>query len=350
MALKIIRFKKRIRLLLRYAIIHFLLATVGGVILVISISRDANHFVAILIFCSTIAFTSSIIVGLDRIFRMIFLRRINFLVIQLIRLIVITILVLLILGIFHYLREGHFILMPEHINIFFDFLGYSSIISLFISLLVIFNRMIGYGIVVKYMSGKYHKPKEEERIFMFLDLKASTTIAEQLGNKRYFSLVNDVLFDITNIIIENDGEIYKYVGDAIIITWTVKKGTKNNNCLHVYFEIDEKLKKRAKKYIDKYGVQPELKAGVHVGKVIVGELGDFRSEIAYMGDVVNTASRIQVECNALDVNILFSGELNAILEQPTILIINKVATLQLRGRHTVTQLYNAAIPLDAFST
>ncbi|HTM93239.1 MAG TPA: hypothetical protein VL095_12520, partial [Flavisolibacter sp.] len=43
------------------------------------------------------------------------------------------------------------------------------------------NHLLGEGVLWKFISGKYHQPREEERIFMFLDMKSSTTIAEQLG-------------------------------------------------------------------------------------------------------------------------------------------------------------------------
>ena len=48
------------------------------------------------------------------------------------------------------------------------------------------NHLLGEGILWKFIRGKYHKPREEERIFMFLDMKSSTTIAEQLGHVRFY--------------------------------------------------------------------------------------------------------------------------------------------------------------------
>ncbi len=345
MPLKKIRLKKRLRLVLRYAFLHFVLATLGGVILLLSMSRGINQVSALLIFSSTIAITSIFIASLDRVFFMIRIHNIPFIFLQLIRMFVITILVLIVLGVFHYFREGNFILRPQQLNVFFNFLAYSSLVSLVISIMVIVNRMLGYGVLIKYLYGWYHLPREEERIFMFLDLKSSTTIAEKLGNKRFFSLINDILFDITNIIIENEGEIYKYVGDAIIISWSIKKGIQDNNCIYVYFEIEDRLRKRAKKYMEKYGITPEMKAGVNVGHVIVGELGDFKSEIAYMGDVVNTTSRIQTECKTFNVDILFSGELNNILQKPIDLHIKKITTIQLRGKNKETELFNAVLPI-----
>ena len=50
---------------------------------------------------------------------------------------------------------------------------------------------------------------------MFLDMKSSTTIAEKIGNTQYFNLISEVFGDITDPILETDGELYQYVGDDI---------------------------------------------------------------------------------------------------------------------------------------
>jgi class 3 adenylate cyclase len=56
--------------------------------------------------------------------------------------------------------------------------------------------------------GQYHQPRQEERIFLFLDMKSSTTIAEKIGNEQYFRLLHDVFSDIAESIAEFEGEIY----------------------------------------------------------------------------------------------------------------------------------------------
>ena len=47
------------------------------------------------------------------------------------------------------------------------------------------NNKFGQGVFWNILRGKYNTPREEQRIFMFLDLNASTTIAERLGDKKY---------------------------------------------------------------------------------------------------------------------------------------------------------------------
>jgi len=85
------------------------------------------------------------------------------------------------------------------------------------------NDKFGSGILLKFLAGNYHQPKKEERIFMFMDMRSSTTIAEKIGNEKYFNLLNDVFADITNTIINYEGEIYQYVGDEIVISWSIKR-------------------------------------------------------------------------------------------------------------------------------
>ena len=168
---------------------------------------------------------------------------------------------------------------------------------------------LGLHVVANFFTGKYHKPKEETRIFMFLDMKSSTTIAEKLGHVRYFDLLNQYFKDMSPSIIATSGEIYQYVGDEIIVSWRPKNGLRNNNCLQCFFKLKAAFRGLADFYIEKYGHVPEFKAGFHVGKVTTGEIGSIKKEIVFSGDVLNTTARIQELCNKLHVDNLVSDEL-----------------------------------------
>ena len=62
-------------------------------------------------------------------------------------------------------------------------------------------------------------------------------------------------------------------------------------------------------YENNYGFVPFFKAGVHLGEVTVSEVGIIKREIAYHGDTINTASRIQAQCNKYGKRLLISGQL-----------------------------------------
>ena len=59
------------------------------------------------------------------------------------------------------------------------------------------DRILSPGVLVSYLLGRYHRPHREARIFMFLDLKSSTSLAEELGHEAYLGLVNAFFRDIS---------------------------------------------------------------------------------------------------------------------------------------------------------
>ncbi|MDL5512259.1 adenylate/guanylate cyclase domain-containing protein [Arenibacter sp. M-2] len=204
------------------------------------------------------------------------------------------------------------------------------------------NEILGKGILWRFILGHFNSPKEEERIFMFLDLKGATTIAEKMESKLFFEMLKEVYYDISTPILESDGEIYQYVGDEVIITWPIEKGLKNNNCLMSFFRIEKKIQEKKLKYLKKYGVVPSFKAGIHLGKATVGEIGVIKKEIVYSGDVLNTTSRVQDLCNYFDVKILISNTLLQLLQIRGKYINIPIGEISLRGKENKIALSTIA--------
>lgn len=202
------------------------------------------------------------------------------------------------------------------------------------------NHLLGEGILWKFMWGKYHKPREEERIFMFLDMKQSTTIAEQLGHVRFYSLLNEVFHEISEPVLQTRAEIYQYVGDEVVLTWEVNDGLQNSNCLKTFFMFRERLLKNQGNYLKNFGVKPEFKAGLHFGKVISAQIGDLKREIVYNGDVLNTTARIQNECNKYNRDCLVSGALMHRLKQANGFKWERIDAVTLRGKETAVELFS----------
>ncbi|MGD1959973.1 MAG: adenylate/guanylate cyclase domain-containing protein [Fulvivirga sp.] len=171
------------------------------------------------------------------------------------------------------------------------------------------NDKFGQGLLLAFISGKYHSPRQENRVFMFLDLMSSTQIAEKLGNTQYYNLLRDFYADITNSIIYNGGEIYQYVGDEVVISWRYEIGVLQNKCITYFYDIRSKITAMEDKYQIKYNLLPDFKAALHYGNVTAGEIGIIKRDIAYSGDVLNTTSRILSKCNEFKEKLLISGKL-----------------------------------------
>ncbi len=194
------------------------------------------------------------------------------------------------------------------------------------------NDKFGQGVLWKFLTGKYYHPRDEERIFMFLDLRGSTTIAEQIGNKPFFDLLKELYHDITAPVIRSLGEIYQYIGDEVVISWPVARGLRDDNCIQCFFRIQDALAKRKAQYQQKYNITPSVKAGLHLGTATVGEIGVLKKDIVYSGDVLNTTSRIQGECNKYEVDLLVSGELLGRLKNTSDYATRPIGEIQLRGK------------------
>lgn len=201
------------------------------------------------------------------------------------------------------------------------------------------SERFGPGGFSGYIFGRYHKPKTEMRIFMFLDIKGSTHIAEKLDNVQYFDLLDKFFRDITNSIVITKGEIYQYVGDEVLVSWTLKNGLRHAHCINCFFDIKRVMRKKKEEYLETYGVFPEFKAGFHFGEVMAGEMGVVKRDVVYSGDVLNTASRIQELCNNYNVDLLISKRLLNEITLPEILESRPIDTIVLRGKKTKIDLY-----------
>jgi len=234
-----------------------------------------------------------------------------------------------------YLHGLAFFALSKMAVVYFVFWG---IVTLFTLFFLQINDKFGPGMFLKFLAGKYYQPIEEERIFMFLDLKSSTSIAEKIGNKRYFNLLNDVFTDITDSILTSGGQIYQYVGDEVVISWDLVKGMDHANCIQCFTRIKNDLLKRGNYYLNRYGIQPNFKAGLHLGKVTVGEIGSIKRDIVYSGDVLNTTSRIQEQCRHYKVDFLVSTDALTVLDSQLPYKVVPLGNIELRGKSNAVEI------------
>ena len=217
-------------------------------------------------------------------------------------------------------------------RVFWVFIAYFGVFSLVFSFLKIVRERFGRGTFLKILVGKYARPKEENRIFMFLDLRASTTIAEQMGNLSYSAFIRDCFLELNAIVSNYSAEIYQYVGDEAVLSWKYTTGVRRNNCVALFFEFRSRLKRRSHYYQDKYGWIPEFKAGLHGGRLVVVEVGSVKKELAYHGDVINTTARIQDQCNRYGMDLLISQQLLQDLTLNGQYELEEIGSLILKGK------------------
>ncbi|CAH0998897.1 hypothetical protein LEM8419_00205 [Neolewinella maritima] len=201
------------------------------------------------------------------------------------------------------------------------------------------GQHLGHANLLNFLTGRYHRPREEARIFLFADMTSSTTIAEQLGHLRYFDLLKDYYDDLSPAITRYLGEVHEYVGDEVVISWTYREGIHADNCLRCFFAMRQELERRRPYYLANYGVAPTFKAGLHCGHVTTGEIGLSKKKIVFTGDVLNATARIMALCGHYNTDLLLSEcvvrELSERVRHHTVFLEEQ----RLRGKAGTVMLY-----------
>jgi adenylate cyclase len=147
--------------------------------------------------------------------------------------------------------------------------------------------------------------------------------------------------DIATPIEDHDGEIYQYIGDEVVVSWPLNKGIEDFNVLNCFFDIVDTMDGLSQNYQNRYNIVPAFKAGMHYGKVSTGTIGTLKKEIIYTGDVLNTTSRIEGQCNRYRVNNLLSKDLIEALPDGDYFEFDRIGEISLRGKASFVTLYTS---------
>ncbi|QKX03980.1 adenylate/guanylate cyclase domain-containing protein [Aquimarina sp. TRL1] len=221
-------------------------------------------------------------------------------------------------------------------------LGYSIVTNIFIVITIHLEKLLGKGNLLKLITGRFYHPQEEERVFMFIDLTSSTMIAEDLGHLQYSRFIQDCFLDLA-VVEKYNAEVYQYVGDEAVLTWKMNKTVNTDACLLAFFAFSKRLQDRTSYYQKNYGHVPFFKAGVHGGIITVVEIGSIKHEIAYHGDTINIASRVQEQCKKQGVSLLISKTIFDRIKNPTVFELINTGNPLLKGKKNTTELYSVSL-------
>ena len=202
---------------------------------------------------------------------------------------------------------------------FFSITHLSALLQMSVSILLSLfyyeiSSTVGPNVLFNFFTGKYHRPVNEERIFMFVDMKDSTTIAEKLGNEVYFQFLQAYYDSFSGAIIDHQGEVYQYVGDEIVVSWRKDKDLVRNNCIECFFAMKSAMRIKAENFQNRFGFTPDFKAAVHYGPITTGEIGALKKDIFFTGDVLNTTSRILGKASVYGEDLMVSKDLTELMK------------------------------------
>ena len=185
--------------------------------------------------------------------------------------------------------------------------------------------------------------------FLFCDIRGFTPISEQYKTnpQGLTELVNRFLTPMTNIIMENDGTIDKYMGDCIMAFWNapLDVSDQEGKAVKTAVKMLEHLKVLNKE-LEIDGMLPiNIGIGINSGSVVVGNMGsDQRFDYSVLGDAVNLAARLEGQSKGYGVKTIIGedtakeiDDMFAVLELDKIAVKGKtegVKIFTVLGEHT----------------
>jgi adenylate cyclase len=201
-----------------------------------------------------------------------------------------------------------------------------------VSFLFEVNSLLGQNVLLSFVTGRYHRPQVEQRVFLIMDMKNSTEAAERLGEVDFHRLLNRLVTDLTGPIVLRDGQIHKFVGDELIATWPLARGLKDATCVRACFAAIARLAAHGADYEREFGTTAQVRASLHCGPVVVGEMGSVKKEIALLGDTLNTAARLVDVCRESGESVIASADLLDRLVLPPGVAARSLGLIRLRGK------------------
>ncbi|SHI23202.1 adenylate/guanylate cyclase domain-containing protein [Ferrimonas marina] len=199
--------------------------------------------------------------------------------------------------------------------------------------------LVGQRNLINMGLGKYHRPRQEERVFLFIDMVGSTAHAEALGDYRFSRLVQDCFDLLSSCVQRHRGEIYRYIGDAVMISWKIREGQDMERALSLYYSFVQMLEWNQHYFQEQYGFVPRFKGAAHGGKVMTAVVGVDKQEISYFSDVLNTLARLQDQCGPLKRDLLVSGQYLALLGEEPVHEFESIGPMRLKGKQQEVEVF-----------
>lgn len=175
---------------------------------------------------------------------------------------------------------------------------------------------------------------------LFFDIRNFTNISETLKPNLVADLLNLIFTDVMDLILSHDGSVNKLIGDAILATFGAPFNSENDaqNAVKCAVAITDTIK--FFNQVKPSYLESDLKVGIGIttGEVFAGNIGSYRRmEYTVIGDVVNTASRLQTLTKKVDTDILIDGTTHT--EVKDIIESRRVKVKSIRGKEQDVKIY-----------
>lgn len=172
---------------------------------------------------------------------------------------------------------------------------------------------------------------------LFSDLRGFTTLSESLTPEDLTKILNGYFSAMTPAVLEEQGTIDKYIGDAIMAFWNAPLEVRNHEQHAVMAAL--RMQEDLVKFNKENGTSLAVGVGIHAGNAVVGNVGSKdRVNYTVLGDTVNTASRVEGLTKKYGVGIITTEEVKNNVRSQDVLF-RKLDIITVKGKSKPTTLY-----------
>ena len=182
--------------------------------------------------------------------------------------------------------------------------------------------------------------ESKELSILFSDIRGFTTISESMDPVSLINLLNRYFTPMTNAVLENNGMLDKYIGDAVMAFFNAPITIKNHADASCYAALEMITKlELLNKELSLENIKPiKIGVGINTAEVVVGNMGsDTRFNYTVIGDGVNLASRIEGLTKNYGVNILITEF--TVMKLNNDFVYREVERVKVKGKDCAVLLY-----------
>lgn len=176
---------------------------------------------------------------------------------------------------------------------------------------------------------------------IFADIRGFTSLSERMEPGQVVEMLNLYLHEATQAVLEQQGMLDKYIGDAVmgVFGFPTSTGDDAIRAMRAALAMQKRFKDLNTRLAQAGLPAIAVGVGLHTGELVAGAIGPpYRPEYTVIGDTVNVASRLEGMTRHYPVEILLSDATKEALQNT--FPLQEVATVQVKGRETPVTLWS----------
>lgn len=173
---------------------------------------------------------------------------------------------------------------------------------------------------------------------LFVDIRGFTTMSEKMNPEQIVEILNEYLNLTATSIMENEGTLDKFVGDATMAIFNAPLDLENHalKAVKTALQMKQGSLELEKKLMKRFGRAVQFGIGINTGDAVVGNIGcNFRMDYTAIGDTVNTSARL--ESNAKPGQILISQSTYDLVKDEV--EVTPLGGIKVKGKVEEVQIY-----------